>query len=137
VAARSNEQCLAGSNRVEANAALGAVYAACVRVSVLVDTRTLEQALVRRGVEVVQTLLPATVAFDADLDTSEDHLLATFEVYSKLDNISVVNGIWSALDAGTREAHVVEESARAGLDVFHVPLSACTPELAVAARDNF
>jgi hypothetical protein len=90
-----------------------------------------------RGVEIVQALLPAAIALDADLDTSEDDFLATFEVYSKLNNITVVNGVWSALDAGTRETHVVEKRARAGLDVFHVPLSTGTPELAVAARDDF
>jgi hypothetical protein len=90
-----------------------------------------------RGVKIVQALLPAAVTFDADFHTSEDDLFATFEVDSKLDNISVVNGVRSALDTGTRESHVVEERARAGLDVFDVPLSACTPELAVAARDDF
>jgi hypothetical protein len=90
-----------------------------------------------RSVEVVQALLPAAVALNTNLHTSEDDLLATLEVYSKLDNISVVNRVWSALDAGTRKTHVVQERARAGLDIFDVPLSACTPELAVAARDDF
>jgi len=88
---------------------------------------------VRRRVEIVQTLLPSTVALDADLHTPEDDLLTAFEVYSKLDDVAVINGVRSAFDAGTREPDVVEEGARARFDVFDVPLTAGAPELAVAA----
>jgi hypothetical protein len=52
-------------------------------------------------VEVVETLLPAAVAFYANFDTSENDLFATLEIYTKLDNISIVDGVWSALDAWT------------------------------------
>jgi hypothetical protein len=137
VTARSNEQGLARCYRVEADAALGAVHARCVWITVLANSCALEQALVCCGVEVVETLLPAAVAFYANLDTSENDLLATLEVYAKLDNISIVDGVWSALDTRTWQAHVVEESSRAGLDIFDVPLSACTPEFAVAAGNDF
>lgn len=30
--------------------------------------------------EIVQTLLPTTIALDSDFDTSKDHLLATTEI---------------------------------------------------------
>lgn len=43
-------------------------------------------------VEVVETLLPAAVAFYANFDTSENDLFATLEIYTKLDNISIVDG---------------------------------------------
>lgn len=82
VATRCDEQCLARRNRVEADTALGAVDASCVRIAALVDARALEQALVGRCVEVVEALLPATVALDANFDASEDDFLATLEIDS-------------------------------------------------------
>jgi hypothetical protein len=91
---------------------------------------------VSRRVEVVQALLPSAVALDADFHTPEDDFLTTFEVYSKLDDVAIVYGVWSALDAGTRETDMVQESAGTGLDVFDVPLAAGAPELAVATRDD-
>jgi hypothetical protein len=101
VTARSNEQGLARCHRVEANAALGAVDACCVRITVLVDARALKQALVCCSVEVVKALLPAAVALHADLNASEDDLLATLEIYTKLDDIAIIDRVWSAFDAGT------------------------------------
>jgi hypothetical protein len=92
---------------------------------------------VRRRVEIVQTLLPSAVALDANLYTPEDDFLAAFEVYSKLDNVAVVNGVRSALDSGTREADMVKECAGTRFDVFDVPLTAGAPKLAVAAWDDF
>jgi hypothetical protein len=101
VTARSTEQSLARCYRVEADAALGAVDARCVRIAVLADACALEQALVCCCVEVVETLLPAAVALYANLDASENDLLATLEIDTKLDNIAVVDGIWSALNTRT------------------------------------
>ena len=86
-----------------------------------------------RRVEIVQTLLPSAVALDADLHTPEDDFLTTFEIYSKLDDVAIIDGVWSALDTGTREADMVEEGSRAGFDVFNIPLAAGAPELAVTA----
>jgi hypothetical protein len=101
VTARSNEQGLAGRYRVKADAALGAVDAGGVRIAILTNACALEQAFVCSRVEVVETLLPAAVAFYANLDTSENYLFATLEIYTKLDNISIVDGVWSALDTRT------------------------------------
>ena len=98
VTARSHEQSLTRCHRVETDAALRAVDARCVRVAVLVNACALEQALVCCCVEVVETLLPAAVALYANLDASENNLLATLEINAKLDHIAVVDGIWSALD---------------------------------------
>jgi len=107
VTAGSDKESLARCHRVEADAALGAVDARGIRIAVLVDACALEQTLVCRSIEVVETLLPAAVALYTDLDTSEDDLLAAFEVYAELDDIAIVDRVWSALHAGTREAHVV------------------------------
>jgi hypothetical protein len=43
-----------------------------------------------RSVERVQTLLPTSVALNADLDAAEYDLLPTFEVDSELDDVAVV-----------------------------------------------
>lgn len=137
VTAGSDEQCLTRRHRIETNAALGAVDAGGVRVTALVDARALEQAFVCGCVEIVEALLPAAVAFDTDLDAAENHLLATLEIDSELNHITIIYGVWSALNTGTRQTDVVEESARTGFDVLDVPLTAGTPELAVATRDDF
>lgn len=49
-----------------------------------------------RCVEVVQALLPATIAFYADLDAAEDDLFTSFEVDAELYHISIIDGIRSA-----------------------------------------
>lgn len=140
VAAGGDEKRLAGRDGVEADAALGGIDARGVGVAVLAlassDACTFQQPLVRRRVEVVQALLPAAVALDADLDAAEDDLLAALEVDAELHDVAVVDGVGPALDAGARQAHVVEEGPRAGLDVLDVPLPARAPELAVPARDD-
>ncbi len=48
-----------------------------------------------RSVESVQTLLPASIALDANLDAPEDDLLASLEVDAKLNNISIIDGVRS------------------------------------------
>lgn len=53
-----------------------------------------------RGVEVVETLLPATIAFYADFDTSEDDLLTTFEVDAELHHVSIIDRVRAALHPG-------------------------------------
>lgn len=132
-----HEQCLAWRDRVKAYAALRGVDTRSIGIAALVDTGTSQQPFMCRRVEIVQTLLPSAVAFDADLDTPEDDFLTTFEIYSELDDVTVINGVRSALDAGTGESDMVEEGAGAGFDVFDVPLTTSAPELAVAARDDF
>lgn len=98
---RRDEQGLTRRDWIKADAALRTVHAGCIRVSTLADAGALEQALVCGSVEIVEALLPAAVALDADLDTSENHLLAALEVDTKLDDIAVVDGIWATLDART------------------------------------
>jgi hypothetical protein len=111
VTTRRDEQRLTWRDRIEANAALGCVDTRSIGIATFVDAGSSQQSLVRRCVEVVQTLLPSAVALDSDLHTPKDDFLATFEVYSKLDDVAIINGVWSALDAGTREPDVVEEGA--------------------------
>jgi hypothetical protein len=106
-----DKQRLAWRDRIEANTAFGRVDTCSIRIAAFVDTSSSQQPLVRRRVEIVQTLLPSAVALDADLHTPKYDLLTTFEVYSKLDDVAIVNGVWSALDAGTRQPNVVEEGA--------------------------
>lgn len=89
-----------------------------------------------RGVEVVETLLPATIAFYADLDTSEDDLLTTFEVDAELHHVSIIDRVRAALHPGAGQAHMVEEGAGAGLDILDVPLSIGAPELAMSPADD-
>jgi len=128
-----DEQCLTWRDRIETNAAFGCVDTGSVGIATFVDASSPQQSLVCCSVEVVQTLLPSAVALDADLHTPKDDFLTTFEIYSKLDDVAIINGIWSALDAGAREPDVVEEGAGTRLDVFDVPLTAGAPKLAVAA----
>ena len=84
-------------------------------------------------VKSIQTLLPATVDFDPDLNAAEDHFLATFEVDAELHQISVANGERARLHSGAGEADMVEEGAGARFDVFYVPLAVGLPEFAVLA----
>lgn len=94
------------------------------------------QTLVRGLVEVIETLLPASVALDPDLDAPEDHLLATTEVNAQLDNISIANNIWLALDAGLTETDMIQESAGAAANVLDMPLAITTPELTMPPADD-
>jgi hypothetical protein len=111
VTTRRDEQRLAWRDWIEANTAFGCVDTRSIGIAVFVDPGSSQQSLVRRRVEVVQTLLPSAVALDADLHAPKDDFLTTFEVYSKLDDVAIINGVWSALDAWTREPDVVEEGA--------------------------
>ena len=123
---------------VQADTALTAVHARSIRVAVpLLVRMLLQQPLMRARVEVVQTLLPASIALDPDLHAAENDFLATFEVNAELYDIAVVYRVRARLDARTRQPDVIEKGARRGLDVFYVPLARSTPELAMPSRDDF
>jgi hypothetical protein len=81
----------------------------CVCLLHAVSTRRGEWR--RYLLERVETLLPAAVAFDANFDASEDHLLTTAEVYSKLDDVAILYPERLGLYVGLAEADVVEEGA--------------------------
>lgn len=86
--------------------------------------------------ELVQRLLPATIALDTDLDTAEDHLLSTAEVDAELNDIAILNAKWFRLDVRLAEPDVVEERARRALYVLDVPVAVLAPQLAVLPADD-
>lgn len=86
--------------------------------------------------ELIQTLLPSSVALDTYLDTTEDLFLTTLEIYSELDDISVVDRICATLHAWAAKSDVVEKGSGAALDIFDEPLSVLEPQLAVPTTDN-
>lgn len=91
----------------------------------------------RNLLELVQALLPTSVALNANLDTAEDDLFSTLKVDTQLDNITVVEGICTTLHARTAQAHMIQKGAGTTLDVFDEPLTIITPELAMPATDDF
>lgn len=99
-------------------ASLSLVAPAWVRVSSLLCVEVLSKISLERvmvmcqnSLELVQTLLPTSVAFNPDLDTAEDCLLAALEVYSKLDNISVVDRVNTTFHTRAAKSDMVEEGA--------------------------
>jgi hypothetical protein len=86
--------------------------------------------------ELVQTLLPASVALYADLDTTENDLFSTLEIDTQLDDITVVEGKRAALHARTAQTHMIQKGAGTALDVFDEPLAIVAPELAMPATDD-
>ena len=96
MATRRHKKRLAWRDWVEADTAFTAVHTHGIRVSVLLLVRMLlQQSPVRACVEVVQTLLPAAIALNPDLDASEDDLLTTLEVNAELYNIAIVDWVGS------------------------------------------
>lgn len=88
------------------------------------------------SLELIDRFLPASVALDTYLNTSEYDLFATFEIDPKLYNVSVVDRVRLTFSASTAESHMIKKGAGAALDVFDVPLIFRTPELTVSARDD-
>lgn len=86
--------------------------------------------------EIVQSLLPTTIAFDTDLDTTEYHLFAATEVDTKLDDIAILNPKWFRLDVGLTQADVIQKGTRRTLDVLDIPITILAPQLAVLATDH-
>jgi hypothetical protein len=68
--------------------------------------------------EIVQALLPSSVALYPDLDTTEYYFLSSFEINAQLNNVAVINRIWSALLSRTTKPYMIEERARTTLDVL-------------------
>ena len=60
---------------------------------------------------IIERFLPRPVGFDSNLYASEDHLLASTEIYSQLDNISVVDRPWPRLNARLTEANMIQKCA--------------------------
>ena len=86
--------------------------------------------------EIVQPFLPCPIAFYSYLNASEDHLLTTPEIDSKLHNIPVVEWPRPRFCIGLAESDMVKECTRGTFDVFDVPLAIRTPELAMLTADN-
>lgn len=61
--------------------------------------------------ERVEALLPPAIALDANLDTSENHLLTTAEVDSKLDDVTILYPERLGLYVWLAQPDVVEEGA--------------------------
>lgn len=87
--------------------------------------------------ESVELALPVPVELQPHFDTTENHLLAAFEVNAQLHNVTIVYGKRSGLGTGRAQSYVVEKSARAAFDILDVPLAILTPELAVPPADDF
>lgn len=94
-------------------------------------------ANVESSLERIWGLLPTSVAFNPDLDTSEDDLFTTFKVDAQLHNIAIIYGVWPALLARTAQSYMVQECSRATLGVLDIPLIVLTPELTVSSTHDF
>ena len=105
----------------------------CLLVSLRQTVKKLGQGKI---LEVVQTLLPRSIALDANLDASKDLLLAAPEINAQLHHVPIVHRERTALNVGLAQADVVEERAGRTLDVAHVPLALRAPELAVPPADH-
>lgn len=109
--ARSHEQTLARRDWVQAYAALVVAGIRRIRICFALPCNTIEEFLVRSCVVAVQGFLPATIAFDPDLNTSKDDLLAALEVNAQLNDISVIDWIWTAFLTRTGQSNMIEECA--------------------------
>ena len=90
----------------------------------------------RHLLELIEALLPASIDFNLNLDTSEDVLFSSFEVDAQLDKIAVFNGEWFGLVARGAESDVVEKGARGALNISDVPLIG-KEEFAMSSADDF
>lgn len=128
VRARCYEKTLARGNRVQAD---GAVLRVVLRAGPFALCHVPEP-LVRVHVELVQLVLPAAVQLQAHLDTSKDHLLASLEVYTQLDDIPIIDREWLRFLPGRAQSYMIEERATAALHIPYVPLPFFVPKLTVA-----
>jgi hypothetical protein len=96
-----------------------------------VQKRSTQDAL-----EIVQRLLPASIALYPDLDAAENHLLAATEIYAQLHDITVIHRIRLGLYTRRAQPEVIQEGARRAFDIFDVPLAILTPKLAVTSADD-
>lgn len=86
--------------------------------------------------ELVEAFLPASIALDLDLDTTKDDFFAALEINAELDDITVIDWIWPALNARTAQADVIQKGAGAALTIFDVPLVVGTPKFAMVSAHN-
>lgn len=49
---------------------------------------------IQDSLEVIEALLPAAIAFDTDLDTAKDHLLASTKINTQLDDVAILYSEW-------------------------------------------
>ena len=87
--------------------------------------------------EVVQSLLPSSVALDTDLNTSENLFFASPEIDSELNDISIVDWEWPRLRTRLAQPNVVEKCSGRALHILDVPLSLGAPKFTMSAADNF
>jgi hypothetical protein len=59
--------------------------------------------------ELVQPLLPSTVALDANFDASENHLFSATEIYAELDDIPILYAEGLRFDVRLAQTDVVEK----------------------------
>lgn len=123
---RRHKQCLAGTNRHQADAAIGAVSACRIGVLRFGPLRKVAQAFVCRFaalvnadklesghpnlLEVVKRFLPIAIALDPNFDAAKDHLFAPSKINAKLDNIAVPHFVRLTLNSRLRQSYVVQES---------------------------
>lgn len=136
VRAWSNKKSLTWSNRIQADGTLGAVGRLSVGVFSVVDLCLFEDIFVCCSVELVQALLPTSVAFDTNLDTTEDDLFSTFKINAQLNDITIVERVCTTLHAWTAQAHMIQKGAGTTLNVFDEPLTIVAPELTMPATDD-
>ena len=86
--------------------------------------------------ELVQTLLPASIALNTNLDTTEDDFLSTLKINTQLDDIAIIQGKCTALHSWTAQTNMIQEGTRTTLDIFDEPLTIVAPELAMPATDD-
>lgn len=84
----------------------------------------------------VKFVLPTTVKLEAHLNASEDHLLTSLEVNSKLHDIAIVDWKSFAFLRRRAQTNMIQKCAGRALDVLDVPFPILIPELAVSATDN-
>lgn len=77
--------------------------------------------------------MPAPIQLYPHLDASVDHLLSAFEVYSKLDNVTIVDRKWLRFGARSAETNMIEKCPGRTFDVLDIPFSLLEPELAMTA----
>lgn len=88
------------------------------------------------SLEGVELVLPPPIQLHPHLDTSENHLLATLEVDSKLHNIAIVDWERFAFLRWRTQSNVIEKRARRALDILDEPLAILVPEFAVPSTHH-
>jgi len=72
--------------------------------------------------EIVQTLLPATIAFYANFHTTKDHFLTTTKIDAQLNDISILDLERFRLNIRLAKPDMVQEGSRRALYILDIPL---------------